>query len=146
MTLKSKWIETIYCLATSSRGVRNFFTPLRAIFYGLLIFAFVLMGRYLDHRLGLGDLFPRAIGIPLSLPLFLLALLLIGWSVHRFFKARGTPVPFNPPNRLVTSGPYAHSRNPMLSGVFFLLFGMGAFLGSISLCLIFTPLFILLNV
>jgi protein-S-isoprenylcysteine O-methyltransferase Ste14 len=52
----------------------------------------------------------------------------------------------NPPPELVTSGPYAYVRNPMLAGVFALLFGFGIFLGSVSLLFVFTPLFILLNV
>jgi protein-S-isoprenylcysteine O-methyltransferase Ste14 len=47
---------------------------------------------------------------------------------------------------LVTTGPYAYVRNPMLTGVFALLFGIGLSLGSASLLVIFTPLFILVNV
>ena len=72
-------------------------------------------------------------------------MLLIGWSVQNFLKVKGTPVPFNPPPQLVTSGPYAYTRNPMLTGVFALLFGFGIFFGSVSLLFVFTPLFILLN-
>jgi protein-S-isoprenylcysteine O-methyltransferase Ste14 len=68
------------------------------------------------------------------------------WSNLHFIKVRGTPVPFNPPPSLVTTGPYAYVRNPMLSGVFILLFGLGIVFNSISLVFIFTPLFILLNV
>ena len=59
---------------------------------------------------------------------------------------KGTPVPFNPPPKLVTTGPYTHVRNPMLTGLFILLFGFGALFGSVSLVFLFTPLFILVNV
>jgi protein-S-isoprenylcysteine O-methyltransferase Ste14 len=76
----------------------------------------------------------------------LVAFILIGWSVLVFLKAKGTPVPLNPPPQLVTTGPYAYVRNPMLTGVFALLFGIGVLLGSFSLLFIFTPLFILINV
>jgi protein-S-isoprenylcysteine O-methyltransferase Ste14 len=69
----------------------------------------------------------------------------MGWSVQHFLKVKGTPVPFNPPPRLVTSGPYAYTRNPMLTGVFGLLFGSGILLESVSLLLVFTPLFIYVN-
>jgi len=55
-------------------------------------------------------------------------------------------VPLNPPPKLVTTGPYAHTRNPMLTGLFVLLFGLGLLLQSIALFCIFTPLFIILNV
>ncbi len=68
------------------------------------------------------------------------------WSVLHFLKARGTPVLLNPPPRLVTSGPYAYVRNPMVTGAFIALFGLGFVLGSLSLVCIFTPLFIILIV
>ncbi len=44
-------------------------------------------------------------------------------AVHEFVtRGRGTPVPFDPPRRIVTSGIYAYVRNPMqLSGVLVLL-------------------------
>lgn len=37
MSLKTVWIDTLYKVATGSRHVRNFFTPIGAIIYGLLI-------------------------------------------------------------------------------------------------------------
>ena len=66
-------------------------------------------------------------------------------AVH-FLKVRGTPVPFNPPPKLVSTGPYRYARNPMLTGVFLLLFGVGFWLGSASLVLVFTPLYVVMNV
>jgi protein-S-isoprenylcysteine O-methyltransferase Ste14 len=89
---------------------------------------------------------PDRLAILLSLPLFSIALFMIAWSIHHFLKAKGTPVPINPPPRVVKSGPYAYSRNPMITGVFVLLFGIGVLLESVSLLFIFTPLFILINV
>ena len=80
-----------------------------------------------------------------SLPLAGIGLFLVGWSVQNFIMAKGTPVPFNPPPQLVKTGPYAHTRNPMLSGVFFLMFSLGFLLGSVSLVFFFTPLFIAIN-
>jgi protein-S-isoprenylcysteine O-methyltransferase Ste14 len=146
MTLKTKWINILYNVATGSRNVRNFFTPIGAIFYGLLIFVFIVIALQADRLVGLGNIFPKPLNILLSLPIFLLALFLIVWSVKDFLKAKGTPVPFNPPSKLVTTGPYAYTRNPMLTGVFFLLFGFGTLFGSVFLLIVFTPLFILVNV
>ena len=145
MSLKTKWIEILYNVATGSRKIRNFFTPIGAFFYALLIFSFVVIALQVDRLLGLTAIFPRPFHIILSLPIFLLALFLIGWSVQNFLKAKGTPVPFNPPPILVTTGPYAYTRNPMLTGVFSLLFGFGVFFGSVSLLIVFTPLFIFIN-
>jgi len=146
MTLKTKWIETIYNLATSSRKNRNFFTPLGALFFSLMIFSFVIIALQVDKLLGITDILPRSLSLILASLFFLVAFILIGWSVLTFLRAKGTPVPFNPPPQLVTTGPYAYVRNPMLTGVFALLFGIGVLLGSVSLLVIFTPLFILVNV
>ena len=71
MTLKTKWIDVLYNVATGSRPVRNFFTPIGAIFYGLLIFVFVIMALYLDRLFGLPHIFPGKLNIILSLPVFL---------------------------------------------------------------------------
>jgi len=146
MTIKTRWIETLYNIATGSRKVRNFFTPVGALFYGFLIFGFVVIALKVDRLIGLTPIFPSSFRVVLSLPVFAVALFLIGWSVFNFMKVKGTPVPVNPPPKLVTTGPYAYSRNPMLTGVFALQFGFGVFYGSASLLVVFTPLFILLNV
>ena len=126
--------------------MRNVFTPIGACFFALLIFSLVVVALQVDKLIGISRIFPRPFHIILSLPILGLALFLMGWSIINFIRAKGTPVPFNPPPRLVTSGPYAYVRNPMLSGVFALLFGLGVALGSVSLLVFFTPLFILINV
>ncbi|UCE51000.1 MAG: isoprenylcysteine carboxylmethyltransferase family protein [Desulfobacterales bacterium] len=146
MSLKTKWIEILYNVATGSRKIRNFFTPIGAFFYALLTFSFVVVALQVDRLLGITDIFPRPLSIILALPIFSFALFLIGWSVLNFLRTKGTPVPFNPPPQLVTTGPYAYVRNPMLTGVFALLFGFGVLLGSASLLVVFTPLFIFINV
>ena len=146
MTLKTKWIEIIYNLATGSRKIRNFFTPLGALFFALLVFLFVFLALKVDRLLGISDIFSRPLSIILASLFFLVAFILIGWSVLVFLQAKGTPVPLNPPPQLVTTGPYAYVRNPMLTGVFALLFGIGVLLGSVSLLILFTPLFIFINV
>jgi protein-S-isoprenylcysteine O-methyltransferase Ste14 len=45
-------------------------------------------------------------------------------SVRRFVSSgRGTLAPWDPPRRLVVVGPYRYVRNPMISGVTFVVFG-----------------------
>jgi protein-S-isoprenylcysteine O-methyltransferase Ste14 len=45
-------------------------------------------------------------------------------SLRRFAsEGEGTLAPWDPPRRLVVRGPYRRVRNPMISGVIFLLFG-----------------------
>lgn len=50
------------------------------------------------------------VGLVIGLPS-----LLIGWAAaHEFaLVGRGTPIPYDPPKRVVTSGPYASIANPM---------------------------------
>jgi protein-S-isoprenylcysteine O-methyltransferase Ste14 len=145
MTFKDRWIDFLYRAATGSKRVRSVFTPIGVAFFGLLLTGFVVLSLCADRLIGLEDLLPGRLHLALSLPFFAVAAFLIGWSVGHFLRSGGTPVPANPPPRLVASGPYAYSRNPMLAGVFALLFGLGVLLESASLLFVFTPLFISLN-
>jgi protein-S-isoprenylcysteine O-methyltransferase Ste14 len=62
----------------------------------------------------------------------IVAVALLGVSAVQEFAVRGggTPVPFDPPKRLVSSGPYAYVRNPMQLSAAMVLIGWGAMLGS----------------
>ena len=51
-------------------------------------------------------------------------LFLFASSLRRFpTEGEGTLAPWDPPRRLVLRGPYRYVRNPMISGVLFILFG-----------------------
>ena len=144
--LRTKWIDFLYKVATGSKKVRNLLTPIGAIFFVSFITLFVLLALQLDKLLKLPQLLSKPFNIILSIPILFLGLSLMGWSILHFLKVKGTPVPFNPPPKLVATGPYAYARNPMLSGAFILQFGLGILIGSFSFTFIFTPLFIALNV
>lgn len=45
-------------------------------------------------------------------------------------NGKGTLAPWNPPQKLVVNGLYRYTRNPMISGVVFILFGEVIILGS----------------
>lgn len=72
-----------------------------------------------------------------------LALLAVGLvlvvSTIRLFSAvgQGTLAPWDPTQKLVVRGPYRHVRNPMISGVCFILAGEAVLLGSWVLALWF---------
>jgi protein-S-isoprenylcysteine O-methyltransferase Ste14 len=58
----------------------------------------------------------------LALLPFLIGAWIGGWAVGLFWKhGNGTPAPWDPPKNLIIRGPYRHVRNPMISGVVFLL-------------------------
>jgi len=60
----------------------------------------------------------------IGLGLLSLGLLLFVTSLRRFAtEGKGTLAPWDPPCQLVVRGPYRFVRNPMISGVIFILFG-----------------------
>ena len=146
MSLRERLIGIFYRVATGSRKTRNLLTPAGAIFFFGLIALLIFVALQVDECLDFPELLPTSLNIIVSVPIIAIGLFLMIWSVLNFVRVKGTPVPFNPPPKLVTTGPYAHVRNPMLTGVFVLLFGLGVLLRSISLVSIFTPVFILFNV
>ena len=146
MTIRQRWIDLLHTVATGTRRTRVLLTPVGLLVFGLFTASFVGAALVVDAVLHLPALISGAERRPLSVSLIAVGVGLIAWSAFHFLKVRGTPVPFNPPPRLVASGPYRLVRNPMLSGVFLLLFGIGVALNSFSLVLVFTPAYILLNV
>jgi protein-S-isoprenylcysteine O-methyltransferase Ste14 len=59
-----------------------------------------------------------------GLCLLLVGLALFASSLRRFANdGKGTLAPWDPPRQLVIDGPYRYVRNPMISGVLFVLFG-----------------------
>lgn len=146
MSLTGKWIDLIYRVATGGWKTKVILAPITGVLYLSLIVSFVLLSFIADKSLGL----PKAIFRPWStiagICLIVSGLFLMVLSILYFLRARGTPVPLSPPPKLVATGPYRFVRNPMLTGIFMQLFGLGAFLGSLSLVFVFTPLFIIINV
>lgn len=145
MRWREKQVEILYKIATSSRKVRMLLTPVGPTFFFGFTALLILIFLQLDKLLRFPKLFSQPLNLILSLPFFAVGLFLWGWSILHFAKAKGTPVPFNPPPKVVRTGPYGYARNPMLSGIFIFLFGLGILLRSISVVFIFTPLFILFN-
>jgi protein-S-isoprenylcysteine O-methyltransferase Ste14 len=55
------------------------------------------------------------------------------WCVATFaVVGRGTPLPFDPPRRLVVNGPYRFVRNPMAIGFGLALLGVALIVGSLG--------------
>ncbi len=67
------------------------------------------------------------------------------WCVNLFaMVGQGTLAPWDPTQKLVVSGPYRHTRNPMISAVAFMLIGQALFWGSWVIGL-WAGIFILIN-
>lgn len=143
--LKTRWIEFLYRVATGSRKFRTLLTPVGATFYILFTLLFVIIALKLDKILNYRGFISEPFNIILGYPIIIFGICITCWSVFHFLKAKGTPVPINPPPVLVTSGPFAYVRNPMVTGIFIILFGFGFLYDSLTLICLFTPLFILIN-
>ena len=146
MKIREHWINLLHRAATGTKKTRTFLTPVGVTIFGAFTALFVLAAILVDRLLGLPGLLPEGARLPVSIPVMAVGVAVTAWSGFHFLRVKGTPVPFNPPPEVVTSGPYRYARNPMLTGVFLFLFGLGFAFDSFSLVLFFTPLFILINV
>jgi protein-S-isoprenylcysteine O-methyltransferase Ste14 len=144
--VRERWIGLLYRAATGTRKTRTLLTPVGLTIFVFFTTLFVLAALFVDRLFGLPDLLPEGARLAVSIPVTVVGVALTAWSALHFLKVKGTPVPFNPPPRVVKSGPYRYARNPMLTGVFCALFGMGFGVNSFALVFMFTPLYILFNI
>ena len=145
MSFQEKWINLLHRAATGTKKTRTLLTPVGITVFVAFTAIFVVAALWVDKLMSLPGLLPEATRLPVSIPVMALGIAITAWSGFHFLKVKGTPVPFNPPPEVVTTGPYSYSRNPMLTGVFLFLFGLGFYFDSFSLVLFFTPLFIVTN-
>ena len=80
----------------------------------------------------------------ISFIILIIGVLILINPILKFIKSKTTidPIKFKKVNKLITSGIYKYSRNPMYLGLLFVLFGVSTMLNPIG-GLFFTPLFIL---
>jgi protein-S-isoprenylcysteine O-methyltransferase Ste14 len=141
----SRLVGFVHTLAVTPTGRR------RWTLAGLTVFAsslavVVLAGLATDRLASLPPLPGGAAWTAAGIGLVLSGLGMCAWCVGLFARARGTPVPLNPPTELIQRGPYGWARNPMLTGVFAALFGVGLLLRSPSILLLWAPAYVLLHV
>ena len=81
----------------------------------------------------------------LGMLFFLPGLALLIYTIVLFGRVgRGTLAPWRPTRQLVITGPYKYCRNPMISGVFFMLVGESLILHSLNI-MVWALLFFILN-
>jgi len=146
MGFRESWINFLHRAATGTKKTRTLLTPIGVAIFGVFTALFVFAAIIVDRLLHLPRLLPDGARFPLSIPVMAVGVAVTAWSAFHFLKVKGTPVPFNPPLQVVKTGPYRYARNPMLTGVFLFLFGVGFGVNSVSLVFFFTPLFVLINV
>jgi protein-S-isoprenylcysteine O-methyltransferase Ste14 len=140
MNLWERWAKALNRVIKGDRKRRLIVTPIAAIIFFGLLTLFVFCSFWVDTWLNLPYL-PDAWWRYLIAAILLAAGVGLGvTTVTMFFRTRGTPVPTNPPPKLVTTGLYGCIRNPMALGMLLLLEGLGFYFGSLSLIIFFAPL------
>ena len=146
MGVRERWINLLHRAATGTKKTRTLLTPIGVAVFGAFTALFVFAAILADRLLHLPHFLPESVRLSISIPVMALGVAVTAWSAFHFLTAKGTPVPFNPPPKVVKTGPYQYARNPMLTGVFLFLFGVGFGVNSVSLVFFFAPLFVLINV
>ena len=146
MNIWDRYANFVYRLATGNIKLKMIITLPVALLFLSLVALFVLASTWVDKKFLFFQFESSWWTLALSITILILGWLICMWAALVFLRNRGTPVPFNPPPKLITTGLYRYCRNPMLLGLFIILLGLGLLLGSLSLIFIFTPIFILINV
>ena len=107
--------------------------------------AFAVFSSWLDGILGFPSLIPQQINLFLAAIALLVGIFWVSWAYsYLHFVGKGSPVEvfgvaLYPTENLVTTGPYAYARNPMILGLLTLLLGVAFLMNSIS-ALILIPI------
>ena len=103
------------------------------VFLILVPLLLYLASRFLDEVLGVPCFLTPAQRIMISMPLIVMGLVFAGLASLELIKSGGAPVfrVFHiPPSKLVTTGPYRYTRNPILFGAFLYFLGVSTLSGS----------------
>jgi len=90
-------------------------------------------------------LFPDSVFLKMLGLVFLISgAFLFLWCVYLFWAfGKGTLAPWAPTQKLIIRGPYRYCRNPMISGVLFVLLGETMILNSVNILIIACVFFII---
>jgi protein-S-isoprenylcysteine O-methyltransferase Ste14 len=133
----------IFRIARGDINKRRLLTPVTAFIFLCFVSLFFIAACLVDRWLNLPSISYVPWTLIAGLILLIPGTILLIWTWIQFLLARGTPVPINPPQKLTTGGLYAYSRNPMLMSIFLIVLATGLLSGSLSLTLLFAPLFVL---
>lgn len=115
---------------------RNFlimFVPLLfVVFVIMTIFPAYVIHKHVDIKFGI--IFP--VNIILGMLFSIAGLIIYIWTIILFSRVDGTQIPIAPTQKLVVTGPYAITRNPMLTGAMIVVVGLGIMIDSLVFIMI----------
>jgi protein-S-isoprenylcysteine O-methyltransferase Ste14 len=133
-------------VATKPDSRRVLWSVAGALFWYGAVAIMVILAPWLDKTWGLRLLIPLPVRLSVGIVLLVIGIPMVFWTITRFLRTKGTPIPFNPPPKLVVNGLYRIVRNPMHLGWTVTLIGLALLMQSFTLLVIFIPLFILVHV
>jgi protein-S-isoprenylcysteine O-methyltransferase Ste14 len=138
-------VDFVHSVRTGPERRRRLLTTAAPVLVAGLLLALVSGSLLTDRALGSPRLLPGGLGLAIGILLLAAGLSCHLWCVATFKRTPGgggIGVPFNPPRELVVRGPYAWVRNPMVAAFFVWLSGLAFLLHSISMLLVWTPVFL----
>jgi protein-S-isoprenylcysteine O-methyltransferase Ste14 len=133
-------------VATKPDSRRVLWSVAGAIFWYGAVAIMVILAPWLDKTWGLRLSIPLPIRLSVGIVLLVIGVPMVLWTITRFLRTKGTPIPFNPPPALVVNGLYRIVRNPMHLGWTVTLIGLALLMQSFTLLVIFMPLFITVHI
>jgi len=146
MKLNERISNKIHNVVTGDDRKRVILAPVVGSIFAIVTSLFVIIPVYIESYLNIPKLFLFPINFILGALLFLIGVFLMLWSTWFFFIDKRTPVPVNPPQKLITGGPYRYMRNPMHTGMFLIMFAFGFYYNSLLAILFFIPLYIIIDI
>ena len=138
--------EFVYRVATKPDSRRVLWSVAGALFWYGAVAIMVILAPWLDKTWGLRLSILLPVRLSVGIVLLVIGIPMVFWTITKFLRTKGTPIPFNPPPKLVVNGLYRVVRNPMHLGWTVTLIGLALLMQSFTLLVIFIPLFILVHV
>ena len=138
--------EFVYQVATTRHRFKFLLSVAGVIFWYGGVALMIFLSPWVDCQLGLELSISPPVRLPIAIILLVIGVPMVVWTIARFFRARGTPIPFSPPRGFVTDGLYGVVRNPMHLGWALVLLGLAVLRQSFSLLVIMVPFFVLAHI
>ena len=138
--------EFVYDVAAKRSRKRLLWSVAGAVFWYGAVAIIIILAPMVDRALGIKMQIPMAVRLPIGMILLLIGIPMVAWTIIRFLRTKGTPIPFNPPPTMVMDGLYSIVRNPMHLGWTIILIGATVLMQSFTLLVVFIPLFVLVHI